>query len=237
VAIQDKARAANHANRIGGGDAVHPGPPGQAVMAWAILKGLDFPALVSAAEIDAAAGKLTKADNCTVQEIEAKDGGLKFQRLDSALPFFPAEAKSILKWAPICEELNEYGLKVSGLKSEQQYDILIDGKKVAQHSGADLAAGLNLAAAVLEAGPIAEQVNAAWKALAAKNQFHHDQIYNAFLRNPPPIPDWLELKPEDIETKRQAAFQKRMAQYPEMQESVHKAMAPRPHVFEIVPAK
>ena len=39
-----------------------PRPPGQALMAWAILKGLNFPPLVSAAEIDAAAGKVAKAD-------------------------------------------------------------------------------------------------------------------------------------------------------------------------------
>ena len=99
-----------------------------------------------------------------------KDGGLKFQRLDQSLPFFPAEAKDILKWAPILEELNYYGLKATGLKPGQ-YDILLDGKKVARHSDAELAAGVNLAAAVLEAGPIAEQVNAAWRALVAKNQY------------------------------------------------------------------
>ena len=237
VAVQDKARAANPANRIGGGDAVHPGPPGQAVMAWAILKGLGFPRLVSAAEIDAAAGKVAKADNCKVDEVAAKDGGLKFQRLDQALPFFPAEAKSILRWAPIREELNEYGLKVTGLKAGQQYDILVDGKKVAQHSGAELAGGLDLAAAVLETGPIAEQVNAGWKALTAKNQFHHDRIFNAFLRNPPEIPDWLGVKPDEVESKRQAAFSKRLAQYTEMQQSVRQALAPRTHRFEIVAAK
>ena len=139
--------------------------------------------MVSAAEIDAAAGKVAKSDNCKIDDVVVKDGGLKFQRLDQALPFFPAEAKSILKWAPILEELNQYGLKVTGLKAGQ-YDILLDGKKVAQHSDAELAAGVNLAAAVLETGPIAEQVNAAWKALVAKNQFHHDHIFNAFLRNP-----------------------------------------------------
>ena len=86
IEVQDKARAVSPTNRIGGGDAVHPGPPGQAVMAWAILKGLGFPSLVSAAEIDAAAGTLAKADNCTVQEVAVKDGGLKFQRLDLRFP-------------------------------------------------------------------------------------------------------------------------------------------------------
>ncbi|MGO8753017.1 MAG: SGNH/GDSL hydrolase family protein [Thermoguttaceae bacterium] len=236
VAVQDKARAEKPANRIGGGDAVHPGPPGQALMAWAILKGLGFPRLVSAAEVDAAACKVATSENCKIDDVLVKDGGLKFQRLDQALPFFPAEAKSILKWAPILEELNEYGLKVSNLKAGQ-YDILLDGKKVARHSDAELAAGANLAAAVLETGPIAEQVHAAWKALTAKNNFHHDRIFNSFLRNPQNIPDWLDLKPEEIESKRAAAMQKRMAEYLAMQEGVRQALAPRPYSVEIVPVQ
>jgi len=206
-------------------------------MAWAILKGLGFPRLVSAAEIDCAEGKVAKADHCTIQDVAVKDGGLKFQRLDQALPFFPAEAKSILKWAPIREELNEYGLKVTGLKAAQQFDILIDGKKVAQHSGAELAGGLDLTTAVLAEGPIAEQVNAAWKALVAKNGFHHDRIYNAFLRSPPEIPDWLALDPKDVESKRKATFEKRLVQYAEMQQAVHQALMPAPHTFEIVPVQ
>jgi len=235
VAAQDKARAEKPGNRIGGGDAVHPGPPGQAIMAWAILKGLNFPRLVSAVEIDAAAGKVANADNCKVDDVAVKDGGVKFQRLDQALPFFPAEAKSVLKWAPVLEELNDYGLKVTGLQAGK-YDILIDGVKVAQQSDAELAAGVNLAAAVLDAGPIATQVNAAWKLVKEKNQFHHDRIFNSFLRNEN-IPDWLDLKPEQLAQMRRAAWEKRTAKYADMEESVRKTLAPLPHSFEIVPAK
>ena len=52
LAVLDKARAAASAyERITGGDAVHPGPPGQALMAWAILKGMGFPREVSSVEI------------------------------------------------------------------------------------------------------------------------------------------------------------------------------------------
>lgn len=236
VAAMDKARAEQPTNRIGGGDAVHPGPPGQAIMAWAILKGLDFPKLVSAAEIDAAAGKVVKADNCKIDEIALQVGGVKFQRTDQALPFFPSEAKSILKWVPILEELNDYGLKVSGLKAGA-YDIRVDGKKVARHSDAELAAGVNLAAAVLESGPIADQVKAAWKLLCDKNRFHHDRIFNSFLRHGNEVPDWLELNPADVEAKRKAAFGQRTAQYIQMQAAVEQSLAPRPHGFEIVPAQ
>ncbi|HEU4751914.1 MAG TPA: SGNH/GDSL hydrolase family protein, partial [Armatimonadota bacterium] len=52
LATLQKARDADPKNRINGGDAVHPGPSGQILMAWAILKGLHAPALVSSAEID-----------------------------------------------------------------------------------------------------------------------------------------------------------------------------------------
>src|SRR5262249_30673166 len=55
IELQDKARVADPKNRIGSdrehrGDPVHPAAPGQALMAWAILKGLHFPALVSSVE-------------------------------------------------------------------------------------------------------------------------------------------------------------------------------------------
>ena len=123
AAVIDKARAANPKNKIGGGDPVHPGPPGQAVMAAGILKGMSFPTVVSAVEIDAAASKVVLAQNCAIDGLTVSaDGKIEFQQTDRALPFFPEEAKSILAWAPILEELNDYRLKVTGLK-EGRYDV------------------------------------------------------------------------------------------------------------------
>jgi lysophospholipase L1-like esterase len=50
--VLDRARGAGPSyDRITGGDAVHPGPPGQALMAYGILKGLGFPTEVSSVEI------------------------------------------------------------------------------------------------------------------------------------------------------------------------------------------
>ena len=43
MAIMMKQRSANPLAFIGGGDAVHPGPAGHTLMAWAILKGLHAP--------------------------------------------------------------------------------------------------------------------------------------------------------------------------------------------------
>ena len=67
MAILLRERAANPPGFIGGGDAVHPGPIGQTVMAWAVLKGLGASALVSRAARNTrwrSRGPSTKAPAC-----------------------------------------------------------------------------------------------------------------------------------------------------------------------------
>jgi lysophospholipase L1-like esterase len=237
VAAIDKARDANPKNRIGGGDAVHPGPPGQAVMAWAILKGLNFPKLVSQVEIDAAQPKVVASEKCQVSELAAKDGGLSFQRADEALPFFPAEAESINQWAPVRDELNQYGLKVIGLKAGK-YEIRLNGAKIADYTAEELAAGVNLTKPALASGPVAEQVNAVWAAVRAKNQYYHDRVFRGIVLANISIPDFLGLNisQADIEAKRQSAMAERMAKLPELDAAIRQALTPRSHRVEIVAA-
>ncbi|HVC93910.1 MAG TPA: SGNH/GDSL hydrolase family protein [Pirellulales bacterium] len=237
IAAQDKARGASAKNRIGGGDPVHPGPPGQALMAWAILKGLNFPSQVSNAEIDAAAKQVAKAENCKLTELTVGDNGVSFQRLDLALPFFPAEAETINAWVPIRDELNQYGLKVSGLKAGS-YEVRLGGTKVAAHTGDELAAGVKLAAAALSAGPVAEQVKAVWDAVKAKNSYYHDRVFRGVVLAQISIPDFLEIKlsQADIDAKRQSAVAERMAKLPELDAAIRQALVARPHRVEIVPA-
>lgn len=238
VAAIDKARGAKPENRIGGGDAVHPGPPGQAVMAWAILKGLGFPRLVSQVEIDASQSKVVTSENCRVSELAVKDGGLAFERADDALPFFPVEAESINPWAPVRDELNRYGLKVTGLKPGA-YDVQLNGAKIAACTADELAEGVNLTKAALAAGPVAEQVNAVWNAVKAKNKYYHDRVFRGIVLAQVSIPDFLDVKlePAEIEAKRRAAMSERMAKLPELDAAISQALAPRSHRVEIVPAK
>ncbi len=224
--------------RITAGDAVHPGPPGQALMAASILKGLSFPSLVSSAEIDARGGKLVATKNCTIENVIAKDGGISFSRLDAALPFFPAAAVSILPHAPILEELNDYSLKITGL-GRGSYEVRVDGSKIAELTHDQLADGANLAAAALKEGPIAEQVNAVRVAVENKNQFHHDTIFRGIVLTNVSIPEWLELKitPQEIEAKRQAAIAERLATLPVLDAKIAKALEMKAHIIEIVPVK
>jgi hypothetical protein len=236
IAISDKARAVSAKNRIGGGDAVHPGPPGQVIMAWSILKGMSFPSIVAAVEIDVASDKVVKNQNCKIEDLKVDASGkVEFKQTDAALPFFPEEAKSILQWAPtIMEEMNEYRLKMTGLKAGQ-YEIRIGGKKIAEYTNVALADGVNLAPAVLTEGPIADQVKAVWSAVKAKNDYFHDRIFRGVVLAEVRIPDFLDVKVDNIEAKREAAFKDRMAKMPELIETIKKALVMQPHQVEIVP--
>ncbi len=222
-------------DRITAGDAVHPGPPGQALMAASILKGLSFPALVSSAELDAT-GKVGAVQNCKIDGVVAKEGGLSFTRLDGALPFFPADAVSILPSAPILEELNQYSLKVTGLAAGK-YEVRIGGKKVATLTAEELAAGANLAAGALADGPIADQVKAVRAAVEAKNRFHHDMIFRGVVLSNPPEWVYAIIPQNELEAKKQALIKERLGKLPALDADVAKTLVMKANTFEIVPVK
>jgi lysophospholipase L1-like esterase len=232
-AVVEKARNGGEKSRITGGDAVHPGPPGQALMAAAILKGMSFPRLVSDAEITLTEKGLpgTKGKNCKISELGAAqpNGGAptsaKFTRQDNALPFFPEQAKGILKYAPLLEEMNYYGLKVTGLKPGR-YEVRLGGKKVAEFPAEELAKGVNLAEAALRTGPIADQVKKVWKAVTDKNRYFHDQIFRGVLLNG-------KLSREE----KSQRYEERMKKMPALDAAVREALVMRPYNVEIVAAK
>ncbi len=237
VALIQKARDANPTNRIGGGDAVHPGPAGQSIMASSILKGMSFPTLVAAVEIDAAGGQIVKNQNCKIDNLKVDaDGKISFTQQDAALPFFPEEAKGILRWSPILDDMNDYHLKVTGLKAAK-YEVRLGGVKIGEYTAAALAEGVNLASAALAAGPVAEQVKAAWTAIKAKNDYFHGRIFRGVVLASATVPDFLgiDLKPEQIQARRDAAFQERMAKMPELFDAIKKTLVIQPHEVEIVP--
>jgi lysophospholipase L1-like esterase len=234
LSVLDTARAADPANRIGGGDPVHPGPPGQALMAYSILRGLGFPTVVSKVTIDAAAGSVSQTQNCEVANLTATAQGVSFTRQDAALPFFPTEAAPILAWVPIREELNDYTLTIAGLEAGD-YEIVLDGELVARRSAADLAAGVNLAEAVLAAGPVARQVALVWEAVQAKNRYYHDRVFRGVVLAQVAIPDFLgiEITAEEIQSRRDAAVADRMTQLPQLDQAIRTALAPRAHQVEV----
>src|SRR5205823_4921764 len=134
-----------------------------------------FPTEVSSVSIDVTGKSEPTTKNCKVTGLDTKTS-VRFQRLDNALPFFPKEAEGILKWAPLLEEMNHYGLQVSGLKPGK-YEVRLGGKKAAEYSAEELGKGVNLAAAALKIGPVADQVKMVWALLQHKTTFFHDEIF------------------------------------------------------------
>ena len=125
-------------------DRVHPGPAGHLLMAEALLNAWHAPGLVSSVEIDAAAGRLTKAENTRVTNVKK----LFWTEQDAALPL-PIDYKDNLvslaaKASGIADSLDREMLKVTGL-DPGRYALKIDGEEVAAFDAGELARGVNLA--------------------------------------------------------------------------------------------
>lgn len=236
--VVKKARESGEKGRITGGDAVHPGPAGQALMAASILKGMGFPRQVASVTIAVGSDKAlpgVNTKNCEVSDVATQPERVAFKQLDKALPFFPEEAKGILKWAPLLEEMNDYELKVTGLKAGK-YEIRLDGKKVADSSSEELAKGVNLASAVLATGPIADQVKTVWTAVKNKNKYFHDDIFRGLILANAKSAAFKDVAPGDIEATRQKLYAERLQKMPELDAAVQKALVMQQHQVEIVAA-
>ena len=233
--VLDSARGKGpNYQRITGGDPVHPGPSGQVLMAASILKGLSFPTLVSSAEINAATKTVLAAQNCEITNLELQDGVLSFSRLDQALPFFPATAESILPYASVLEELNDYRIKVIGLAAGR-YEVRIDGTKITESTSEELAAGVNLATPALAQGPIAEHVKAVQVAVETKNRYHHDSIFRGVVLSN--VPGWVdEIFPRDqLDAGKEAIIQRRLKELEALDVLVANALAMKARIVSLVP--
>lgn len=153
LAAQDKATSKPISMM---GDAIHPGPPGQLMMAAALLKELGADGFVSSATLDSK-GKVADAKGCKIDAAKAEADKIEFDRLDERLPFpVPDEARSALPMCPAVFELSQYTLKVTGLK-DGNYSLAINGVAVATLTAKELDGGVNLTG--LGVGPSAKEVN------------------------------------------------------------------------------
>ena len=213
------------------GDGFHTSPPGGLLMAHAILTQLNAPAVVSTATV-VADERTTEAPSpvgCKLSDVTKIDGGVSFTRLDDALPLpIQKDWLAMLPYTNDLKDLNLYGLTVAGLK-DGDYDIAIDGVKVAKASAKELAAGVNLGN--VQAGPIFEQGNKVWQAINAKNAMVKDRFFNVVRFN---APDWLA---DVVKERKPAELAKRMEKIDKAQADIYKLAAPVPHKFTVTAAK
>ena len=225
MAIMLRERATDPAAFIGSGDAVHPGPAGHTIMAWAILKALGAPALVSRAAIDGAAGKILAVEGCRVANLKADKGTVGFDRSDDALPMpVDPKAEPALKLAPILQELNRYELQVTGLPTGT-YELSIDGEPAGKVSSEVLAKGWNLATA---AGPITKQAQEVLALVFQKNNLFFQRWRTVQLFE---FPAWAQ-SPE-AEGTRAAELARLDKQIAETEAQINAVRKPKSHHFEL----
>jgi len=143
--LNSKLQVSNPKASIVGADRIHPAPPGHFAMAYYFLKAQGTEGVVSEIEIDAASGKLIKAENAEVSGLKSGINGIEFQCLEKALPYpIPDEVRPALEWVPFQDEFNREILRVTGLP-EKPHTLFIDGQRIAELPAEKLSEGVNLA--------------------------------------------------------------------------------------------
>ena len=133
-------------------DRVHPDPLAHWIMAEALLKGWNAPALVSSVTIDGHAAKLVDAQNAIVTDVQQGADGLRWTETDNGLPLAFSKANEIqallLQISDVQQELNQEPLRVTGLDAgigAGSYKLTIDGNLIGTFSTVELTNGVNLA--------------------------------------------------------------------------------------------
>jgi lysophospholipase L1-like esterase len=130
-------------------DRVHPSAPIHMLMAEALLKAWNAPAVVSEVEIDMPSLTVRRTVNTSISEL-SNDGGVEWTQLDSSLPMpiekFPSEelVHLALRSSDFIDTLNRVMLAVTGLMPGRLYALKIDGQAIATRSADQWSAGVDL---------------------------------------------------------------------------------------------
>jgi hypothetical protein len=133
-------------------DRVHPSAPIHLLMAEALLKAWNAPAVVSDVEIDASSLTTRRAVNTSISEL-SNQGAIAWNQVDNSLPMpierFPSEdlVRLVLRSSDFMDALNRETLSVTGLKPGRKYALHIDGQAIATHSADQWSAGVDLSEA------------------------------------------------------------------------------------------
>jgi len=175
-------------------DRVHPSAPIHFLMAEALLKAWNAPAVVSNVEIDAASPTPRKTINTSISEL-SNDGEIAWTQADNSLPMpietFPSEdlLQLALRSSDFMDALNRETLTVTGLTPGRTYALKIDGQAIVSHSADQWSAGVNLGP---EITPMSKQAIEVLQLIYRHNNLHWARwhmIQTSFETEPPPSMD------------------------------------------------
>lgn len=204
-------------------DRVHPGPAASLLMAEALLKAWNAPAIVAEAAIDAESETAEHTVRTEVHAITRTAGTLSWTQNDAALPF-PLDWQdgpvSVAAYASgFIPALDDQPLRVRNLKSGS-YILKIDGQEIAVYSAEQFASTVNLSSLQT---PMLKQ---AAEVLNLTNQ--HNDLHVGFWR----------LVQVPLATYGLSHYDAAMAELEALEQEViarqHAAAQPKPHFYEIV---
>ena len=226
------------------GDAVHPGPTGQVVMAAAVLEDMVARSSVSAITIQEKNGKLVgNAGKSPVIDLQGGET-IRFTHTATALPWvLPPDAAEGFTLSKAAHRFSVEKLSVRSLKPGK-YEVKIDGQPIGQWSDGQLALGVEI-----EANDKTPQYQQALK-VALLNKERNEKAYY-------PLRDqWgnlkgrrreiekltqagdpqLEAKKAEFEEWRTAMMEKvaaLRAKAKEFEDQIYLANQPAPHTYEV----
>lgn len=128
-------------------DRIHPGEATQWIMAAALMSAWHVNPVVSSVVLNADHAAVMAADRTTISQLRQSAGGLEWIQLDEALPlpfdFNDAMIPLMLQISDVAD-VDQQMLRVESL-APGQYELTIDGKRIAAFSSEDLRRGVNLA--------------------------------------------------------------------------------------------
>lgn len=207
-------------------DRVHPSPGGHLLLASALLKGWNAPALVSAVTIDAGAKRVTRQNNATVEKLNVgANGAFTWTQTDAALPF-PLDTRDptialAVRACDVTQTLNQQPLVVTGLVPGRRYRLGIDGDAIGTFSAEEFARGVNLATLPT---PMAAQAQRVHGLTLAHNNVHFARWRQVQVPHEERLTPNLQKALRDLDAAEENLVREQRA-----------LARPRPHRFELSP--
>jgi beta-1,2-mannosidase len=202
-------------------DRVHPDPLAHWVMAGALLKGWNAPALVSSVTIDAKGGHAAKAENALVSDWQQDGTTLRWTETEDGLPLplikDNAMMALLLKLTDIEQQLNQEPLRVTGLAGGQ-YVLSIDGRSMGTFGAEDFERGINLAEYNT---PMRQQAQRVSWMVRDRDETHYIH---------------LRMRVRNADTGVEDGADRMQAFEDSLEDSIYAEAAPVPHHFEVKPA-
>jgi hypothetical protein len=201
-------------------DRIHPAAMTHWVMAEAVLKAWNAPAIVSSVTVDAHAVKVVETNNASVDGLanEKEQRKLSWNETENALPL-PFDKNNaadslLLRLTDIEQQLDREPLRVVNLEPGS-YKLFIDDKTIGTFTAAEFGAGINLA---LYPTPMREQAQT-----VAYRVSDHDDVHKVALH--------LAIDAGDPQA------QKAVAKFEDDAErKICEASLPKSHSYRLIPA-